>query len=57
MFFFMSGLAVSQYPTEKRGFYAFAKGKFQKLGVGLIYGIFFYLIPSLYIRQPFATIG
>ena len=57
MFFVMSGQAASQYPTEKKGFLAYAQGKFKKLGLAFVFAVFAYLIPSLYIRQPFAEIG
>lgn len=57
MFFVMSGQGASQYPTEKMGFGAYAQSKIKKLGLAFVFAIFAYLIPSLYIRQPFAEIG
>jgi hypothetical protein len=57
MFFMLSGISASNYKTEKNGYLAFCLSKWNRLGVALIFSIFMYLIPSLYIRQPFAKIG
>lgn len=57
MFFMLSGISASNYKTEKKGFIAYCKAKWNRLGLSLIFSIFVYLIPSLYIRQPFAKIA
>jgi hypothetical protein len=57
MFFMMSGISASNFKTEKNGFSRFAYNKWTRLGVALVFSIFVYLIPSLYIRQDFAAIG
>ena len=57
MFFMMSGISASNYKTEKHGFIKFCMSKWNRLGLGLIFSMIVYLIPSLYIRQEFAPIG
>jgi hypothetical protein len=52
-FFYISGVGVQFYNTQKKGFLIFAKNKLSRLLLPLLYAIPFFLIPRLYLAQDF----
>lgn len=50
-------MAGINYPTETKGFGQYAKGKSIRLMLPLIFGLFVFLIPKLYLSQGWESIG
>jgi hypothetical protein len=53
MFFYISGASASRYNCEKHGFFGFLGGKILRLLVPLLFVVPIFLIPRLYLSQPF----
>jgi len=53
MFFYISGMGATFYNTEGKGFFLFTWGKILRLLIPFVIAIFIFLIPRLYLGQPY----
>lgn len=57
MFFYISGIGASHYNCEKNKFLKFLLGKVVRLSLPLVVAVPLFLIPRLYLSQPYEDTG
>jgi len=53
MFFYISGIGATFFNTEKKSYFTFIWEKTLRLGIPFVIGIFVFLMPRLYLGQPY----
>jgi len=53
MFFYISGIGSTFFNTEKKNYFIFIGEKILRLLLPFIIGIFVFLMPRLYLGQPY----
>jgi len=53
MFFYISGIGSTFFNTEKKNYFIFVWEKILRLLIPFVIGIFVFLMPRLYLGQPY----